>query len=254
MTLHMVASQFAVVVLPLLGESFLERPTAFGVPLGVLLLFMFLIRTIKEANSNAQPVASKGSSQQQTRHTSTSNVFERVWCPHCNGTNIVHVSALGTSTGCSLCKQPYVASLTVTPRRSPPPTTQEEQYIDARCTVCGKPNAIERGNLGTLLYCQYCHSNFRFQNEPSRDGNAVVIAQAAEERRELAPSKRTSAPDGQRNVDQLWVRTPEGKQGGPYSQQQIKKAIAAGQLPTGSKAAASPDGPWTVIKNLQSPS
>jgi hypothetical protein len=45
----------------------------------------------------------------------------------------------------------------------------------------------------------------------------------------------------------FWVRTPQGMNGGPYTREQLSKAIAAGKIPDGSEAASSPDGPWRKI-------
>lgn len=161
---HHIASTETVPASPyLLCESFLERPTAFGVPLGVLLLFMFLIRTIKEANANARTVRASVSSQQQSPHVSTSNVFERVWCPHCDGKNVVHVSVLGTSVTCTCCRKSYVAALV--PATAPQHEVPSQQFVDAACTTCGKLNKVERGNIGTLLFCEHCKSNFRFSRD-----------------------------------------------------------------------------------------
>jgi len=65
---------------------------------------------------------------------------------------------------------------------------------------------------------------------------------------EYGPWEFLVRPDGvAQKTDRLWVRTPEGKRGGPYTQDQISKAIAAGKVPDGSEAAASPDGPWKKI-------
>ncbi len=56
---------------------------------------------------------------------------------------------------------------------------------------------------------------------------------------QLKPAPRPSAP--------LWVKTPDGKRGGPFTQDQIAKAITAGKIPDGSEAAVTPDGPWKKI-------
>ena len=49
-------------------------------------------------------------------------------------------------------------------------------------------------------------------------------------------------------IDQYWVRTSEGKRGGPFTKEQITKAIVAGKIPEGSEVASSPDGPWQKIR------
>lgn len=49
-------------------------------------------------------------------------------------------------------------------------------------------------------------------------------------------------------IDQYWVRTPQGKRGGPFTKEQIAKAIATGKIPADSEAATSPDGPWRRIR------
>jgi hypothetical protein len=65
---------------------------------------------------------------------------------------------------------------------------------------------------------------------------------------EAGPWEFLVRPKGaEQKTDHLWVRTPEGKRGGPYTKDQISKAIAAGKLPEGSEAASSPDGPWRKI-------
>ncbi len=49
-----------------------------------------------------------------------------------------------------------------------------------------------------------------------------------------------------------WVRTPQGMSGGPYTKEQLSRAIAAGKIPDGSEAASSPDGPWRKIATKRS--
>ena len=146
---------------PLLGESFLETPTAFGVPLGVLLLFMYLLRTIRESGAQSQPAASAGTVQRVAENTSHS--FEKVWCPNCGGKKVVHVSAVGLPTTCSHCSHTFVAALKAV--AGTPQHLTGQQFIDAKCTACGKPNTIERGNIGTLLFCKHCHSNYHYRAE-----------------------------------------------------------------------------------------
>lgn len=46
-----------------LAESFLETPTAFGVPLGALLLFMWLMRAINESRGQTRSTKSSGVGQ-----------------------------------------------------------------------------------------------------------------------------------------------------------------------------------------------
>jgi hypothetical protein len=45
----------------------------------------------------------------------------------------------------------------------------------------------------------------------------------------------------------LWIRTPDGRSGGPYTRDQIKKAIATGKLAANAQAASTPSGPWRSI-------
>jgi len=45
-----------------------------------------------------------------------------------------------------------------------------------------------------------------------------------------------------------WIRTPDGKQSGPHTKEQLAKAEAAGRLPQGTVAANSPNGPWKQVQ------
>jgi hypothetical protein len=48
-------------------------------------------------------------------------------------------------------------------------------------------------------------------------------------------------------VLRIWIRTPDGRSGGPYTKDQIRKAIATGKLPANAQAASTPSGPWRSI-------
>lgn len=54
----------------LLAENFLEKPTAFGVPLGALLLFFWLMRAINESRNSGQSAGQQRSSQLTAARTS----------------------------------------------------------------------------------------------------------------------------------------------------------------------------------------
>jgi hypothetical protein len=143
-----------------------------------------------------------------------------------------------------------------TSKPAPPPVAAPQllSFVDALCTNCGKENTVERGNIGTQLFCQHCQRNFRYQDEASHKANASLVSPAdTNSPDDFTFAQHASSTIAQANAEKLWVRTPDGKRGGPYSKQQVTRAIAAGKLPTGSEAATSPDGPWKVIKNLQSP-
>jgi hypothetical protein len=45
----------------------------------------------------------------------------------------------------------------------------------------------------------------------------------------------------------IWIRTPDGRSGGPYTKDQIRKAIATGKLAANAQAASTPSGPWRSI-------
>jgi hypothetical protein len=47
---------------------------------------------------------------------------------------------------------------------------------------------------------------------------------------------------------QWWIRTPDGKQSGPHTKEQLAKAAAVGRLPQGTVAANSPNGPWKKVR------
>jgi hypothetical protein len=47
---------------------------------------------------------------------------------------------------------------------------------------------------------------------------------------------------------QWWIRTPDGKQSGPHTKEQLAKAASAGRLPQGTVAANFPNGPWKRIQ------
>jgi hypothetical protein len=49
-------------------------------------------------------------------------------------------------------------------------------------------------------------------------------------------------------ASQWWIRTPDGKQSGPHTKEQLAKAAAAGRLPQGTVAADSPNGPWKKVQ------
>jgi hypothetical protein len=51
---------------------------------------------------------------------------------------------------------------------------------------------------------------------------------------------------------QWWIRTPDGKQSGPHTKEQLATAAAAGRIPQGTVAANSPNGPWKQVR-LQKP-
>ncbi len=59
--------------------------------------------------------------------------------------------------------------------------------------------------------------------------------------------RATVATINESSTEQIYLRTPGGKLGGPYRKEKVAKAIAAGQIPDGSEAATSPDGPWEKI-------
>lgn len=52
---------------------------------------------------------------------------------------------------------------------------------------------------------------------------------------------------------QWWIRTPDGKQSGPHTKEQLAKAAAAGRLPQGTVAANSPNGPWKQVQLRKQP-
>jgi hypothetical protein len=59
------------------------------------------------------------------------------------------------------------------------------------------------------------------------------------------PSGRPKTAD--RLSASLWVKTPDGKQGGPYTKQQIIMAVGSGKIPADSCCSSSPTGPWHKI-------
>jgi hypothetical protein len=46
----------------------------------------------------------------------------------------------------------------------------------------------------------------------------------------------------------IYIRTPQGRRGGPFTRNQVLKAVSAGKIPGGTLAAKSPDGPWMPIR------
>jgi hypothetical protein len=48
--------------------------------------------------------------------------------------------------------------------------------------------------------------------------------------------------------DQFWIRTPDGKQSGPHTKEQLARAASAGRIPQGTVAADSPNGPWKQVQ------
>jgi hypothetical protein len=73
----------------------------------------------------------------------------------------------------------------------------------------------------------------------ARRGIGVVDARPSS--KGAASSTESSSPQ------RVWVRTPDGKSGGPYTTDQIAKAIAASKIPEGTEVAPSPNGPWKAI-------
>jgi len=47
---------------------------------------------------------------------------------------------------------------------------------------------------------------------------------------------------------QWWIRTPDGKQSGPHSKEQLIKAVVAGRVPQGTVTANAPSGPWKQLQ------
>jgi len=50
-------------------------------------------------------------------------------------------------------------------------------------------------------------------------------------------------------TDKYWVRTSQGKRGGPFTKEQIVQAIMAGTLSVDSVVSSSADGPWRSIES-----
>lgn len=67
-------------------------------------------------------------------------------------------------------------------------------------------------------------------------------------RREAPPEN--ASPGGSESPPKLcmWIRTPAGKKGGPFTQQQVRDAYKSGKIPPGSEYATSEDGPWKPLK------
>jgi hypothetical protein len=58
-----------------------------------------------------------------------------------------------------------------------------------------------------------------------------------------APPPAPAAP-----AVQWWIRTPDGRQSGPHTKEQLAKSASAGRLPQGTVVANSPNGPWKRIQ------
>jgi hypothetical protein len=84
------------------------------------------------------------------------------------------------------------------------------------------------------------------------EGPLVSLAQLQAQGSDLVPTAIPPRSKPNTKPRMFWVRTPQGKRGGPYSKEQIVRAIVAGRIPVGAEIAYLPDGPWRPLAARQS--